>query len=255
MNPPSSTHVARLTRSVSLVIPAFNEERLLPRTLTHARTASQAFVERGWKVETIVCNNRSTDRTAEVARDHGATVVYEAINQIGRARNTGAAAATGDWILFLDADSAPTRELFEATAREIERGDRVFVGAVVRLDADLGWSGNALLGLWNLASRCLRWMAGSFVAVEAAAFRAVGGFDHALYAGEELDLSRRLKAFGRRDGRTYTILTRHPILSSARRLKLYRRTELLRFFAQATLRPFHTPRSKEACAMWYDGKR
>ena len=83
----------------------------------------------------------------------------------------------------------------------------------------------------------------------------MGGFSLDLYAGEELDLSRRLKAHGRRSRRGSVILTQHPITSSARRLKLYSNIELLRFFLRAALSPYRTPRSKEACAMWYDGKR
>jgi len=53
----------------------------------------------------IVCDNNSTDRTAEIARAAGAIVVYEPVNQIARRRNCGAAAATGDWLIFVDADS------------------------------------------------------------------------------------------------------------------------------------------------------
>ncbi len=55
--------------------------------------------------EIIVVDNNSTDLTAELAKQAGAKVVFESINQIGRARDTGATAATGDWLLFVDADS------------------------------------------------------------------------------------------------------------------------------------------------------
>src|SRR5215472_7376876 len=93
---------------VSIVIPAFNEERLLGDSLGKIKLAAKAFENCGWETELIVCDNNSTDRTAEIARAAGATVVFEPVNQIARARNCGAAAAIGDWLVFVDADSHPS---------------------------------------------------------------------------------------------------------------------------------------------------
>ena len=101
---------------ISIIVPAFNEEKLIPETLRRILTATAAFSNRGWASEVIVCNNNSSDRTAELARVAGVRVVFEPINQIARARNTGAAAATGDWLLFIDADSHPEPELFADVA-------------------------------------------------------------------------------------------------------------------------------------------
>ena len=94
---------------VSIVVPAFNEEALLAGSLAAVRKAMRAFDH----AELIVCDNNSTDRTAEIARAAGAKVVFEPVNQIARARNTSVAAASGDWLLFVDADSYPTVELLE----------------------------------------------------------------------------------------------------------------------------------------------
>ncbi len=240
---------------VSIVIPAYNEEKLLPRTLEALKGAVEGFRARGWETEVVVCDNNSTDRTAEIARGAGARVVFEAVNQIGRARNTGASAADGDWILFLDADSVPTRELLAAAAEKIAEGRWLFIGAVVRLDQDVPAVAAGFLRMWNWLSRTLRWMAGSFVLVEAGAFREVGGFSLQMYAGEEVDLSWRLKRLARRRGLGVTIITRVPLTSSARRMRLYSRWEIARFVLRAVWRPFATPRSREACAMWYDGRR
>src|SRR4051812_43971853 len=105
---------------VSVVIPAFNEERLLGESLRHVCEAMAGFEQFDMETELIVCNNNSTDRTAEIAAEAGARVVFELINQIGRARNCGAAAAAGDWLVFVDADSHPSAGLFEDVAREIQ---------------------------------------------------------------------------------------------------------------------------------------
>ncbi|HLQ78078.1 MAG TPA: glycosyltransferase, partial [Terriglobia bacterium] len=85
---------------ISIVIPAFNEERLIGKTLACVRDAISEFTRRGWESELIVCDNNSTDRTAEIARAAGAEVVFEPRNQISRARNAGARRASGEWLIF-----------------------------------------------------------------------------------------------------------------------------------------------------------
>ena len=240
---------------LSIVIPAFNEGGLLPSTLEAVRTAAAAFSEAGMEWECVVCDNNSTDATAAVAEAHGARVVFESVNQIARARNAGASVATGDWLLFVDADSRPSKALFGDVVEGIRRGDVLFAGAVVALDAELPWGAVFGMWLWNGLSRWACWVAGSFVLVEAILFREVGGFDLRYFAGEEIDLSRRLKRAARRRGKRGTIFSRHPLLTSARRLRMYSAWELGRFFLRATLRPWSTTASREACGMWYDGRR
>lgn len=244
--------VARMTLSV--VIPAFNEERLLPATLTALHQALECLHQINWSTEVIVCDNNSTDRTAEIARSHGATVVFEPINMIGRARNAGAAAATGEWILFLDADSIPSPALLQAMAREIRTGTCFAGGSTLRLDGGPA-SAHFVTGVWNLISRTGRWPAGSFIFVETAAFREIGGFSLKQFAGEELDLARRLKRSACARGRRLRILHGTPLITSARKVRLYKPTEILGFLLRAVFRPRSTMASREACAMWYDGRR
>ena len=137
---------------ISIVIPAFNEERLLGESLAQIKSAAGAFAQRGWEVEFIVCDNNSTDRTPEIARAAGATVVFEPVNQIARARNSGAAAATGDWLVFVDADSHPSAELFSEVAEQILSGQCLAGGATVRLDEKYFVAG-IITRLWNFTSR------------------------------------------------------------------------------------------------------
>ena len=54
---------------ISVVIPAFNEERLLPQSLAEVRRSLAGFIEPRWETELIVCDNNSTDRTTEIARE------------------------------------------------------------------------------------------------------------------------------------------------------------------------------------------
>ncbi|HXR07612.1 MAG TPA: glycosyltransferase, partial [Candidatus Acidoferrum sp.] len=161
---------------ISVVIPAFNEEKLLGATLGSIQAGGAAFADLGWTMEIIVCDNHSTDATAALARAAAARVVSEPVNQIARARNTGAAAADGDWLIFVDADSRPGRELFAEVAAAIQSGRCLAGGSTVRMDQS-SLLGDAGTGLWNLISRMMKWSAGSFIFCQTAAFRKVGGFN------------------------------------------------------------------------------
>jgi glycosyltransferase involved in cell wall biosynthesis len=239
---------------ISVIIPAFNEERLLGESLREVCRAMAVFTERGWESELIVCDNNSTDRTAEIARAAGAQVVFEPVNQIARARNSGAAVANGDWLVFIDADSHPSRELFADVVGAITGGRCLAGGSTVRMETS-SFFGKLGAALWNRVSRMRRLMAGSFIFAEAAAFRDVGGFSNELFAGEELDLSLKLQAVGRRTGRHIVILHRHPLLTSARKLHLYSQRELFWFFIKAAFATKRVLRSREECHPWYDGRR
>lgn len=241
---------------ISIIVPAYNEERLLPATLQAIALAARAWDSRGWTHEVIVCDNASTDRTAQLAAAHGARVVFEPINQISRARNRGAEAATGRWLLFIDADSEPTAALFDDLAAAILTDRYVACGARLHF-ADAPLALRLAAGFWSAWSRLLSHMAGAFIAVETTAFREVGGFSETLFAAEELDLSHRLQHLGRDryPAQRIHILTRHPLLTSGRKMTLYRPTETLRFLGRGLLRPGRVLRDREACHLWYDGRR
>jgi len=239
---------------ISIIVPAFNEEKLLGASLAEIKSASAAFVARGWTIELVVCDNNSTDRTADIARAAGAKVVFEPVNQIARARNAGASVATGDWFIFVDADSHPSAGLFDDVAEQIASGRCLAGGVTIQLDEKLLVAG-VVTQLWNCASRLHRLMAGSFIFVEAAAFRSVGEFSTEMFAAEELDLSQRLKKFARENRRKVVILHRHPIKTSARKMKLYTPRELAGFFLRSIFNHRRTVRSREAAYLWYDGRR
>ncbi len=240
---------------VSVVLPAFNEEKLLPAALAAVKEAAAAFTARGWEWECVVCDNNSTDGTSAVARAAGATVVFEPVNQIGRARDAGARVATGDWLVFIDADSTPSAELFASIATRISEGRALGGGSTVELEPGTPRYARFVCGLWNLWSRLAGWAAGSCVWVEASAFRAVGGFGTEYYAGEEVFLSRRLKSLARRSGRRFVILPDHPLRTSSRKLKLYTLTEAGRFFFRMLFTAGRAAKRPENCEIWYDGRR
>jgi len=239
---------------ISIVVPAFNEERLLGESLVQIKSAARVFAVRGWDFELVVCDNNSTDRTAEIARAAGAAVVFEPVNQIARARNRGAAAATGDWLVFVDADTHPNAALFDEVAGQMISGRCLAGGATVRMDERHLVAG-LVTWLWNCASRSFKLLAGAFIFVETAAFRKVGGFSHDLFVAEELELKQRLKQLARETGRSIVILHRHPIVTSTRKMRLYTLREHLRFLAKVVFSKGRALSSREQAHLWYDGRR
>jgi len=239
---------------ISVIVPAFNEEKLLTASLLSMKTAMVAFQKHGWDTELVVCDNNSKDRTAEIARAAGALVVFEPVNQIARARNTGAAAATGEWLVFVDADSQPTAGLFSDVAEAILSGRVLAGGSTVRLDEHSVAAG-LVTSAWNCFSRINKWVAGSFIFCSAEAFRAIKGFSVELFVAEELDLSRRLKAFARQRGQKMIILSRHPLTTSARKVHLYGPWVMGMFLLRMVFAPRRTMMNRDLCQPWYDGKR
>ena len=239
---------------ISVVVPAFNEEKLITQSLAAIKSACAAFDALGWTSEIVVCDNNSTDRTAELTRAAGATVIFEPVNQISRARNRGASAATGDWLIFVDADSFPTAPLFAATAKRIASNKCAGGGCLVRLDENAFTLGT-FVALWNTLSRLARWAAGSYVFCRADLFRELGGFSDKLFASEEIDLSARLKRLAKTRGLRFLIITEERLTTSARKLHLYGVREHLRFLLKVVLSPRRTITNREKCVLWYDGRR
>lgn len=239
----------------SVIVPAFNEEKLLPDTLRALQQAAlEAWEKQGIAWEVIVCDNNSTDRTPQLAAAAGAKVVFEPLNQIARARNTGARAAAGQWLLFMDADSRPSSALLSAVAQAADAGNIAGGGAVLQFDASTPW-GHWAVRFWNLSSRALRWAAGSFLFCRAAAFQELGGFDETLFVSEEIDLSRRLKRWARRRGLRMHIIPNPPLITSGRKTHLYTLGDHLKFIARSLYLGARLCRTRQHCGIWYDGRR
>ncbi len=239
---------------LSIIIPAFNEARLIEQTLASVATAVAANATPGFSSDVIVVDNNSTDNTAELARQAGARVVFEPINQIGRARNAGAAQATGEWLLFLDADSLLSPELLADIQRMIKSRKYVGCGSTLRMDG-LPWWANLTLQFWTGISILCRWAAGALVVCRRDAFQDVGGFDQELYALDEVRLSKQLKRWGKRKGLQFTILTKHPLETSSRKVSLYSGREIAGQIFRIFLLPKRTLQDKKHLSVWYDGRR
>jgi glycosyltransferase involved in cell wall biosynthesis len=239
---------------LSFVVPAYNEEKLLGVCLAAISSAFSANRQVDLNYEIIVVDNNSTDTTPEVARSAGATVVFEPINQISRARNTGARAATGDWLIFVDADCEPSAGLISDVLSLIAEGSYIGCGSLVAMH-ELPFWGRFTLNLWTRLSRALNWAAGSFIVCRTDAFREVDGFSEDLFAAEEIDFSIRIKRLSKRRQLRFTILSNNPLHTSNRKLALYSGKEIFRQFGRLIFRPRKTLRDKQQLNVWYDGRR
>jgi glycosyltransferase involved in cell wall biosynthesis len=200
---------------ISVVVPAFNEERYIRNVLEGLR--SQTFRD----FEMIVVDRNSEDATREIAKEHGALVIIEPRKGIGLARNTGARQAKGKVIFFTNADTKPSRNLLKIYA-DLFDGDKKIVAASGPLLPLEGTTWFIRFGYW-FASVCLAklsfWLgmpaiSGSNFAVRRSAFEKAGGFNEAFETYEDLDLSGRLKKLGK-----VVFIDEARVQTSVRRIK------------------------------------
>jgi len=208
----------------TIVIPAWNESELIANTL---QAVDKAMQHQRFAGDVIVVDNNSTDNTADIARRHGATVVFEPINQIARARNTGAHASSTKWLIFLDADSVISHELVGASLNALACGNVIGGGSVVAMDRELKGIAKFTLNFWNWWSRITSTAAGCYIYCTKEAFDSIGGFDQKRYAAEELYFSKNLRKLAKTRNQEFVIQTLSPIVSSARKLDWYSPKQML----------------------------
>ena len=230
---------------LSIVIPARDEERTLPATL---ESVAEAVSAAGVTAEVIVVNDGSIDRTADVARQTGARVIDVELHNIGAVRNAGARSASGEILVFLDADTLLPAETLQAALREIDSGT-VGGGAKVTLDRITPLQ-RPLAAMFTFVWQGLcKWAAGCFIFCRRDQFEAVGGFDEQYFAAEERFLSTALKGRGR-----FVILKEH-VVTSGRKLRLFSTAQLLGLGLRAFVTNPNQIKQREGLEFLYDAPR
>ena len=188
---------------ISVIIPALNEAAAIAATIASVRCA---VIEH----RIIVVDGGSTDETVRVAERAGARVIETNRRQRAAQMNLGAASAHGDVLLFLHADT----HLAPGSLRAIRGGlddPRVAGGGFVRRYDSSSRVLAATCRLAELRNRWLGWHLGDqAMFVRRSLFQRCGAFAE-VEAFEDLDLSRRVAAYGR------LVTLRPPVVSSARR--------------------------------------
>lgn len=219
-----------MARSISVVIPAFNEEKLLPRLLASIR--KQDFTD----YEVIVADARSTDGTRKIARLFGAKVVTGGPPGIGR--NRGAARARGDFLFFLDADVKLPRGFLRDAYAEMQGRFIDLATCEIRPLSSL-LIDRVLHRLLNVTIRMGQHTRyphapGFCILISRRLFERIGGFDERLRLAEDHDLVVRASQY-----RPLRVLDSVSLWVDVRRFRKEGRlsyvgkvisTELFRFF-------------------------
>lgn len=230
---------------ISFIIPAYNEEALIGATIESIRIAAEAA---GEPHEIIVVNDASTDRTAEVARQHDAIVIDVHKRQIAAVRNAGAKAARGDVFIFVDGDTMISTPTLNAALTALRDG-AVGGGAAVRFDDSVTGMPKTLAAILVRMFIWARTAAGCFIFCTRFDFEAIGGFDEQFFASEELWISKALKRRGR------FVMVREPVITSGRKIRMYGLASLLWQSARILARGLKGVKQREGLDVWYDGRR
>lgn len=184
---------------VSIIVPAKNAAHLIGVCLESVRRQTYRHTE------TIVVDNGSTDGTAAIAAASGARVVASG-GGLTTARNAGARAAAGDYLLHIDADMELDPQSVAQCVAVAQRGCDVVILP----------ERNVARGYWmwafsfgkELVDGAPGFENGRFISRDM--FERVGGYDDALFFGEDRDFYLRALAAGARPGRIQAI-TRHHV--------------------------------------------
>ncbi len=183
---------------ISIVIPALNEEKLLPRCLASIKSQDYAG-----EYEIVIVDNGSTDRTAEVARAHGARVVYCARRGVVPARHAGAVAANGEIIVQADADTIYPQGWLSRIARHfaVNRRSVALAGRYVYQDPPLwAWFEYIFRYLLNLLVVHVlgrpALISGANFAFRWEAFIRANGYDAGALSADQWGIATRLSKTG-----------------------------------------------------------
>jgi glycosyltransferase involved in cell wall biosynthesis len=228
---------------IAFVIPAHNEEQLIARTLQSIHQSAS-----GERYTIIVADDGSTDRTAEIARQHEAQVISIDRRQIAAARNAAARAALQirevTVLVFVDADTSLNSTTLAAALHAIDEG-AVGGGASVQFDGPVPRWAEIMLTIISSLFRVFKFTGGCFLFCRRDAFEATGGWDETLFAAEELFMAQALKRHGR------FVVLRESVTTSGRKLQTHSAREILTSLFRIGLSGRSAVRDRKALALWY----
>ncbi|NOZ82759.1 MAG: glycosyltransferase [Euryarchaeota archaeon] len=195
---------------LSVVVPAYNEERYIEACLRSIRAQSM-------DVELVVVDNGSEDATPRIAEEYADRVVYEPRRGVAFARDAGWRHAKGELVAFTDADTVVPETWAELMSGALSAADAAYGpvyladgSAVEKLLARYGFTAF----LWVHSILGMPHFSGQNFGVRRSLLELAGGFNLSIEVGEDFELSRRLRKLGR-----VVFVPQMHVYTSSRRLR------------------------------------
>jgi len=210
--------------NISIIIPTYNEEEYITETLIHLAKAKSAATSKGIRSEIIIIDS-GHDKTFKLAKSISDKTLRFNERGVSKARNYGASKATGEILLFMDADVTVPSHLFEKVAQTFK--DEATVAAISRVRPRESASkhlsvSRRLFYLFDdiFIKNCIKhksllrfYNRGDILAIKKRSFLCAGGFNEKLAIMEITDLVLKLSQEGK------IALLNTTVFESVRRLK------------------------------------
>ena len=184
----------------SVIIPAFNEENFLSDAIYSIKNQIGNF-----KIETIVVNNNSTDKTDKLAESLGARVIEEKNKGVAWARKTGTENAVGEFVVHIDADSRLPVDYLKNVCEKFRKDESLVCLGGQMYFYDGVWWQNILRPFFHYFFWIFSMIfsfgkigpMGNNMVFKKEVYDKTDGFDWRLKFGEDMDLCKKLSKFGK----------------------------------------------------------
>jgi glycosyltransferase involved in cell wall biosynthesis len=181
--------------SFSIIIPAFNEELMLPHCLQSIKLLDYP----GEYIEVIVVDNGSKDKSREIAVSYGAKVLVDTTKNVSGLRNLGAQNARGEILAFVDADCIVTTQWLNTAVKYYNAIEIAAWGSPPTIPNEATWVQKAWYAVRqrNATIEEVQWLESMNLFVRKDLFEKVGGFNETLITCEDVDFFYRIREYGK----------------------------------------------------------
>jgi len=172
----------------SIIVPAYNEEKLIERTLISLKNQTYK------PTEIIVVDNNSTDRTGKIAEKYADKVLFLKDRGAAKARNLGAKKARGSFIFFIDADSKLSKNAVEKCVSALKNNYPAGTAKIIYESED--YKVKSIELIQNFCLEQWKIFESGFLYARKDAFEKVGGYKGKINFGENMDLLKRISKLG-----------------------------------------------------------
>ncbi|MFJ5766372.1 glycosyltransferase [Lysinibacillus sp. NPDC093210] len=195
----------------SVVIPAHNEEKYIGNCLESIAKASQFIKD---QVEIIVVLNRCTDKTEDIAKSYNCITIKNNDKNLSKIRNTGVEIARGEIIVTIDADTLMNEHVLSKAEENLNSGKYIGGGVTGKFERmSLGIFVSTMLLIGPLLFKYGAISVGIFWCYKKD-FKTINGFNENMLMAEDADFAKRLKVWGKKNGKKYGTIQNGMITSS-----------------------------------------